>query len=342
MHEIVRSPVMGDSVRDVAGPVLVTGATGFIGRRLAARLVAAGIPTRALVLPGDPVPPAWGSGVGVVTGDIRDPDAVAAAVAGCHTVFHLAAHVGDWGPERVFQQVTVEGTRHLLAAAEATCSRVVLTSSVVVYGHHLGRERCHEGVAMGRPYGPYSRAKQDQERLALEWARAGRCDVRVVRPSNVYGPGSGPWVIGVTGVLKTGKPSLIGGGGQNAGLAHVDNVVDILLRAAGHRASSGDVFNACDELPVTWSRYFGDLAGLVGAPAPRSVPGWLAWPLAWTMETGGRALRLASRPLLTREAVHLVSADHDVPAFRARDQLGHRPMMGYAEALTEIGDSLRA
>jgi nucleoside-diphosphate-sugar epimerase len=333
---------MDDTAKDIPGPVLVTGATGFIGSRLTARLMAAGAPTRALVLPGDPVPSGWGRAVAVVRGDIRDADAVARAVGGSRTVFHLAARVGDWGPERDFREVTVEGTRHLLTAAEAVGSRVVLTSSVVVYGHHLGRARCHEGVAMGRPHGPYSRAKQAQERLAIEWAGAGRCDVRVVRPTNVYGPGSGPWVIGVTEVLKTGKPSLIGGGGRNAGLAHVDNVVDILLRAAGPRAVSGDVFNACDELPVTWARYFGDLAALVDAPAPGSVPGWLAWPLAWAAEAGGRLVRREARPLLTREAVHLLAADHDVPAARARDRLGHRPVTGYDEALAEIGETLRA
>jgi nucleoside-diphosphate-sugar epimerase len=145
-----------------------------------------------------------------------------------------------------------------------------------------------------------------------------------------------------TRLLKAGRPVLIGGGRQNAGLAYVDNVVDILVRAAGDAAAPGDIFNACDELPVTWARYLGDLASLVKAPAPRSVPGGLAWPLALAMEFAGKALRLGSRPPLTREAVHLVSADHDVPSARARAQLGHRNLVNYDDGLESVAAYLAA
>jgi nucleoside-diphosphate-sugar epimerase len=128
---------------------------------------------------------------------------------------------------------------------------------------------------------------------------------------------------------------------QNAGLAYVDNVVEVMVRAAGAAAGPGDVFNACDELPVTWCRYLGDLARLAGAPPPRSVPGWLAWPLAMAMEQGGRILGLKSRPPLTREAVHLVSSDHDLPMDRAREQLGYSKLVNYEQGLAAVARYLQ-
>jgi nucleoside-diphosphate-sugar epimerase len=325
-----------------AGPALVTGATGFIGRRLVRRLRDEGAEVRALVLPTETLPSDWDADVRVLRGDISSQASVAEAVSGCPTIFHLAAVVGDWGPEKLFRRITVDGTRYVLGAAGPAGGRVVLASSIVVYGDRLGRVRCDENTELGRPYGPYSRAKQAQERLAVSSVASGHCDVRIVRPANVYGPGSRPWVDETTRLLKAGRPVLIGGGRQNAGLAYVDNVVDILVRAAGDAAAPGDIFNACDELPVTWARYLGDLASLVKAPAPRSVPGGLAWPLALAMEFAGKALRLGSRPPLTREAVHLVSADHDVPSARARAKLGDRTLVYYEDGLEAVAAYLAA
>ncbi len=320
-------------------PVLVTGGTGFIGRRLVARLRAGGSRVRVFALPDESLPVDWGDAVEVARGTLADEAAVRRAVAGAGFVYHLAAVVGDWGPADLFREITVEGTRRVLAAARGV--PVVLASSIVVYGHRLGREVCSEDLPHGRPYGPYSRSKQAQERLAQDAVDAG-ADVRIVRPANVYGAGSRVWLDEVLAVLETGEPALVDGGGQNAGLVHVENVTDVLLRAGAPDVPAGRVFNACDGLDVCWARYFGDLAALAGAPAPRSVPAWVAWPLAAAMEAGGRLMRRETRPRLTREALHLISADHSVPSDRARAELGHEPLVGYAEALAGCAADLAA
>jgi len=323
-----------------AAPALVTGATGFIGSRLVTRLRAEGCPVRALALPGDDVPGSWGD-VELVQGDIADPDAVARACEDVAVIYHLAAVVGDWGPASLYRRVTVEGTRHVLDAAQRGGARVVLASSIVVYGHRLGREVCAEGTPHGKAYGPYSRSKQAQESMALQRIADGAADVRIVRPANVYGVGSRNWVDEVIKVLAAGSPSLVDGGYQNAGLVHVDNVVDVLLAAARDEVASGEIFNACDELSVTWGRYFSDLARIAGAPPPKSVPSWVAWPLAMTMESAWRVTGRRRRPPLTREAIHLIGSDHHLSAQKAWRELGHHSLVDYEAALAAIADSLK-
>lgn len=326
------------AVERIAEPVLVTGATGFIGRRVVQALVARGVRARALVLPGEPV---GALEVEVVRGAIEDRAAVSQAVRGAATVIHLAAVVGDWGDESVYSRITVDGTRALLELSEPG-AKVVLASSVVVYGDRIGRAVCDEEAPWGRALGPYSRSKQAQEKLARQIARARGVALAVVRPTNVFGAGSRPWVHDALAVLARGLPALVDGGGQDAGLAHVDNVAALLVRAAEHPGAAGRVYNACDGNGVTWRRYFTDLARIGGAPPPRSMPRSIANAIARGGELAWRVLRLSGRPPATREAINLVGSHHRVPTARARFELGWSPVVGYAQGLDEIAASLAA
>ena len=128
--------------------VLVTGATGFTGGHLARRLLRDGWRVRVLVRT-QPAAKRWQTdGAEAVIGDLTDAAAVDRAVAGCEVVFHVAALYRTEGlPERLFQTVNVEGTRHLLDAAQRHgVRRVVHTSTVGVHGH-IARRRF---VMLGR------------------------------------------------------------------------------------------------------------------------------------------------------------------------------------------------
>lgn len=323
-------------------PILVTGATGFIGRRVVARLVAEGVRVRALVLPAEVATAGAGfaGDVEVSAGDIGDAAAVAAATRGVSGIIHLAAVVGDWGPAALFERVTVQGTRNVIDGAVAAGVRLVLASSIVFYGDALGRDVCDEAHPVGRPLGHYSRTKQQQEQLAREAEARRGLELVVVRPGNVYGVGSKLWVEEVAAQLRRGMPVLIDGGHQHAGLAHVDAVVDVLVRALETPAARGRVYNANDGGDVTWARYFGDLARLIGAGTPRSLPRWLVDGLARAGEAVWTRLGRASRPPITREAVNLVGSHHRTPIERARRELGFVPPVAYDDAIRAIGRSL--
>jgi len=322
-------------------PVLVTGASGFIGRRVLHKLLERGIDVRALVLPEEDLPPDWDNRVDVVRGRITDAEAVKAAMCGAGTAIHLVAVVTDWADEQNCWDITVEGSRLLYEEAVRNTTRVVLASSVVVYGDKIHREVCPESTKYGKSLGVYSRTKQAQEKLAWEFHREKGMALSVIRPGNVYGPASGPWLHDVLDVIRTGMPMLVSGGDFNAGLAYVDNVADVLILAASATEALGQAYNACDGFDVTWKQYFLDIARMISAPPPRSIPRFAVYPMAVFCEFVWSLLRIKKRPFVTREGLNLVGSDNRFPTEKLRQELGYEPRIGYAEAMREVESYLR-
>ena len=322
-----------ETMKKMAQPVLVTGATGFIGSRVIHRLLEMDIPARALVLPDEPVPAEWKGRVEIVRGGITDVPAVQKAAMGARTIIHLVAVVSDWGDEKKYWRFTVDGSRILFDQAVKNSARVCLASSIVVYGDNIRKQVCDENTPFGRTFGPYGRTKQAQEKLAWEYHKNRGMRLSVVRPANVYGPGSGPWLHDVVDLLQAGAPALISGGQMNAGLAYVDNVADLLLLAAAADNALGRVYNASDGLDVTWRQYFTDIAGLIGAKPPGSVPRPVAAMTAQVCEVVWKLFGIQKRPPVTREALNLVGSNNRIPNQRARAELGFKPRVSYKEGM---------
>ena len=320
--------------------VLVTGAGGFVGRRLVARLRDAGAHVRAMELPGVGTPPDWSGIVTVVPGDVTDAADVDMAVDGADVVFHLAAVVSDAGPVSRHREVTVGGTARVCEAVAARGGRLVLASSIVVYGDRLGRELCDESTPFGRWQGPYRRAKQAQETLVARYRGSAELDAVVVRPGNVYGPGSGPWLLDLAAALRQRVPALVGGGDGDAGLTFVDNIADLFLAAGALPGPAPHPLLGVDGLTVTWHRYFTDIAALVDAPPPGGIPLSIAERLAPAVEGTWRTLRLPGRPPISREAVNLVGHDLQFDNTATRAVTGWRPRTDYATAMAIVGQSL--
>jgi len=167
-------------------PVLVTGATGFLGWHVARLLRERGYPVRALVRSGSRLTELDAE---PVTGDLRDPASLERAVAGCGLVFHVAADYRLWAKDpREMYQSNVEGTRALLQAARrAGVERVVYTSTVGCIGiprDGLGDE--NTPVSLDDMSGDYKRSKFLAEQVALEFAREG-FPVVIVNPTAPVG-----------------------------------------------------------------------------------------------------------------------------------------------------------
>lgn len=167
-------------------PTLVTGASGFVGWHVARKLLERGECVRALVRPSSRLrdlaaEPAWG--------DLRDPESLARAVAGCGVVYHVAADYRLWArdPAELYRS-NVDGTRNLLEAARrAGIERLVYTSTVGCIGFVEGGEGDEQTpVSLGQMTGAYKRSKYLAEQVALEFARSG-FPVVIVNPTAPVG-----------------------------------------------------------------------------------------------------------------------------------------------------------
>src|SRR5271163_2564552 len=169
----------------------VTGATGFLGSHVARVLAEQGADLRLLVRPSSDLRNVSDMNVDRVVGDLRDPDSIAKAMAGCDGVLHVAADYRLWvrDPETMYRS-NVEGTRSLLEAARKQgVRRVVYTSSVATMGFSsdhgtIADEDSPVGVA--DMIGHYKRSKFMAEQVAVEAAKSG-VDVVIVNPSTPVG-----------------------------------------------------------------------------------------------------------------------------------------------------------
>jgi len=172
--------------------ILLTGATGFVGRHLARKLVARGLRVRCLLRPSSDFHSLKDLPVEPVIGDLRDLDSLRNAIAGCRTVYHLAADYRLWSPDpRALYETNVIGTRNLLmAAAEADCERFIHCSSVASIACRSDGIPSDEDTptTLTEIVGDYKRSKYLAEIEALHAAAYG-LPVVIVNPSAPIGPG---------------------------------------------------------------------------------------------------------------------------------------------------------
>lgn len=317
---------------------LVTGGSGFLGSHLVAALVARGEEVRALVRTTSKTTHLESLGVELVYGDLHDSQALKAAALGMDRIYHCAAHAADWGARETFYAVNVTGVQNLLEAAlEAEVGKFIHVSTTDVYGHP------DYPATETAPYRlrnwPYGDTKIAGEQLVWTYYRQHNLPITIVRPVNIYGPRSLSFVLDIVELLKSGSMVHIGRGHKPAGLTYVTNVVDVLLRAADSASSVGQAYNACDGLDVTWRQYVDRLAEIVGVSSPRIViPYRLAYLGGWLMEQTYAALRIKTRPLLTRMAAVLFGTHQGFSIDKARQELGYAPQVSFDEGMrrTEV------
>lgn len=181
-----------------ATPVAVTGAEGFIGSHLVEALVASGRRVRAMVQYNsfsshgwlELLPPDVADAVEVVMGDVRDPGSVRELVAGCGTVYHLAALIAipySYRAPRSYVDTNVTGTLNVLEAVrESGAERLVHTSTSETYGTALSVPISEDHPI--NTQSPYAASKAGADRLADSYHASFGTPVVTLRPFNTYGP----------------------------------------------------------------------------------------------------------------------------------------------------------
>ncbi|HEY2631407.1 MAG TPA: NAD(P)-dependent oxidoreductase [Solirubrobacteraceae bacterium] len=253
--------------------ILVTGASGFIGRTLCPELLKHGHEIHALVRDPRSAP----SGANAVRGDLTDGSGLSDAVAGARPdcVIHLAAEIASQRDARKVHAVNVEGTRVLLDACVALADsnpadgpRFVFASTVVTGDAHGALLTEKTPLPVQTPYG---RSKQEGERLVNE---SGLPAV-IVRPSHVYGPAGWYAEELVPRLRQPGRFAVIGSGENLWDVVHVQDVVRALVLCV-ESAPVGATYHVVDDRPVTYEDFMAFTARTLGVGAPRKIPASLA------------------------------------------------------------------
>ncbi|HEX3511778.1 MAG TPA: aminotransferase class III-fold pyridoxal phosphate-dependent enzyme [Solirubrobacteraceae bacterium] len=326
---------------------LVTGASGFIGGHLARRLTQEGYQVRCLVRASSDTSRLEEHGVEIAVGDLGHAPSLTRAAEGARYVLHCGALVSDWATAQEVTRVNVEGTRNLLdASVGALVKRFVHFSSTDVYGYP-GVPAIDETYAATRFRNWYAQTKLGAEHEVRRVESQHGLDAVILRPSTVYGPHSADVVGEIARAIRGGNMVLVAGGRAVAGLCFVENLMDAAVLALRHEAAPGHAFNATDGIDVTWREFADALADGLGCSRVRwSMPYWMAHGIGFSLEQGYRTLRrttrLRTRPLLSRQAVHVMGTDQSFSNAKARELLGWEPRVGYADGLEETLAWLRA
>ena len=254
------------------GKILVTGADGFIGSHLVEALVRAGCDVRAFAQYNSFNSWGWldraaadvAGRFEVVSGDLRDPHGVRAAMTGCHAVLHLAALVAipfSYHSPDAYVDTNVKGTLNVVQAARNLgVARVVHTSTSEVYGTARFVPITEDHPL--QPQSPYSASKIGADQIALSFHHAFGTPVAVLRPFNTYGPRQS-----ARAVIPTVITQIAGGAERiKLGSLHptrdftfVTDTVKGFMAAAECDAAVGQVVNIGSEFEIS----VGDVVGLI-------------------------------------------------------------------------------
>ncbi|KWR90744.1 hopanoid-associated sugar epimerase [Cupriavidus sp. IDO] len=322
--------------------VLVTGASGFLGSAVMRQALARGFRVRVLVRATSPRNNLAGLPVETMTGDMRDPVAVSAALAGVRYLFHVAADYRLWAadPEEIVR-TNVDGTIAVMEAAQqAGVERVVYTSSVATL-RVAGASAPVDETAALTPHeaiGAYKRSKVLAERVVERMVAQNGLPAVIVNPSTPIGPRDvRPTPTGrIIVEAATGKIPAFVETGLN--LAHVDDV------AAGHfqaleRGRTGERYILGGD-DVMLQQMLRDIAELCNRRAPTmQLPRWPLYPLAHAAEAVARVT--GKEPFITVDGLNMSKYRMFFTSDKARRELGYQPRP-YREGLKDALDWFRA
>ena len=297
--------------------VVVTGANGFIGRSLATRLRERGDTVVGVDLH-------VATEDQVVAGDVSNPGEWQRSFTGADLVVHTAALVSNVPTLAEAWRVNVRGTRNVLdAAVLAGVSRFVHISSVRVFSD-LGFP---DGVTEAHPVrpdgNPYVDTRVASEQVVLQAHAAGEIAVTIVRPGDVYGPGSRPWTVLPVELIKKNRFLLPAMGRGVFSPVYVDDLLDGVLLAADSPAAVGQVYTVGGAAAVTCREFFGHYYRMLGKHGPIVVPTGAALAAARAARTSARLLGLDTE--LNTVTVRYLCRTGTYSIAKAQSQLGYQP-----------------
>jgi dihydroflavonol-4-reductase len=312
-------------------PVLVTGASGFVGAAVARALLTEGRRVRVLMRPSSDRRNIDGLDVEVALGSLEDAASLATAMKGCGALYHVAADYRLWVPKpETMYRANVDGTRDLmLAALDAGVERIVYTSSVATLGILKDGTPADEKVPseLGDMVGVYKRSKFFAEEAVKELIHTHALPAVIVNPSTPIGPRDvKPTPTGriIVEAASGRMPAYVDTG---LNLAHVDDVATGHLLAERHGAVGERYILGGENLSL--AQILAEIAEITGRRGrPVGLPIWPIWPLALAAEAVAAVTR--REPFVTRDALRMARKKMYFSSVKAGEALGYKSRPAHA------------
>jgi len=301
-----------------ATSVLVTGATGFVGRRVTAHLLREGFRVLALVRPGSRQRGDLPDGITVADGDVRDAGAVDEAARGCTAVIHLVGILRARGSQ-TYQAIHVDGTANVVSAClRAGVRRLVHMSAL--------------GVGRGTDTG-YFRTKEAAERCV----RDSGLDWTIVRPSVIHGPHGAFMIQMAQMVAGFGPVPLVGRGDQTVQPVWVEDVARVFVAALGRDATVGRTYDVGGPDVLTLRQFYRTLSRVLLGREKRlmPVPTFAVRAGAWL------AAHLMANPPVAPDEVRMLLAARPCDIGPMTEAFGVEPAP-FEQTLAAYADELKA
>jgi nucleoside-diphosphate-sugar epimerase len=314
--------------------VIITGATGFIGRNLAEGLRADGIDIRATGRSREVGRALRDKGIDFHPADLLDVAQLTKAFAPADCVIHCAGKTADWGKAAEFYDVNVVGTRNVVRACEEHgIKKILFTSTPSLY--FTGHDRFDISESEPLPANPlthYARTKQiaEEELFALNGKGF---QVIVFRPRAVYGPHDRTIVPRILRLAEKRRFPLIGGGEALTDITYVDNFVDLVRTTFTAPPDAWNrVYNVSNGDPIRIRDWIATVLEIFDRPfQPKNVHVGAAKLVAGFMEAAGRLPFGPKNPSLTRFSVGYMAKSMTLSIESARKHLNYSPMVGNQE-----------
>jgi len=313
--------------------VLVTGASGFIGRNLVARLLDEQQSVRLLVRR-EPAPELVSHPqVEIELGDLGDPDAVERAVAGVDTIYHVGAAMR--GTKHDFDRGTIVGTRNVVdAALRHAVGKLIYISSLSVLQSLPGGASYTEASPIEmypELRGHYSRAKTAAEQYVTNAVKSHGLRAIILRPGEVVGAGA-PLLTSGIAQRRGGRLIVLGDGSLRVPMVYIDDLLDAIWLAERSNAYKGSVFHIVDPISLTQNELLGQyLAATSEQLRIIHIPRPVVFALAGMVQVLARSLRRPAPISIYRIRSALAPRSFDCRA--AEVDLGWLPKVGVMAGL---------
>lgn len=319
--------------------VLVTGGTGFLGKRIVERLSTEGFPVRVLARKLSNIEPLKKSGVEIYFGDVADKKSLTKAFEGIDIVVHTAA--GTSGSKKDSETGTIQGTQNVLGLCKSNnVKKLIYISSCSVYGvadyktnQIVTEESSLERFPLRR--GIYSASKQFAEGFVAEAMRNKNFPIVILRPGTIYGPGGELFTPMIGFSLMNKAFVVIGNGEFELPFVYIDNLVEAIVKSIESDNVNNQILNVVDSDRINKKHY---MKKLIKKLYPKSLIIYFPYSLldfiTWSQEVLCRLLK--REPFLTR--YRLISSQRNIRYDNSKiiNELDWKPHVSFDEAISMI------